>query len=145
MVVVEAAEQPGPLISAPMAGKQGRQVMAVPGSPLDPRAAATDGLSRQGAARVRGAGNVLEVLTGLPPLYVAAPPPPACLPDAAQGPRGDDQMARVRKAMSSNPMPIDGHPRAAGLAAARSNAVLLELGIAGEAVSYPGQPVARAV
>ena len=112
--------------------------MAVPGSPLDPRAAATDGLSRQGAARVRGAGDVLEVLTGLPPLYVAAPPPPACLPDAAQGPRGDDQMARVRKAMNPNPMPIDGHPRAAGLAAARSNAVLLELGIAGEAVSYPG-------
>jgi DNA processing protein len=145
VVVVEAAERSGSLISARMAGEQGREVMAVPGSPLDPRAAGTNGLIRQGAALVRHAGDVLEVLTGLPPLYVAAPPPPAFLPESPDAPLGDDQLARVRQALSPNPMPIDEIARAAGLAAARCNAVLLELEIAGEAISYPGGLVARAV
>jgi DNA processing protein len=72
-VVVEAAERSGSLISARMAGEQGREVMAVPGSPLDPRAAGTNGLIRQGAALVRHAQDVLELLAGLPSLHVAAP------------------------------------------------------------------------
>ena len=75
-VVVEAAERSGSLKSARMAEEQGREVMAVPGSPLDPRAAGTNGLIRQGAALVRHAQDVLEVLAGLPSLHVAAPPPP---------------------------------------------------------------------
>lgn len=75
-VVVEAAERSGSLISARMAGEQGREVMAVPGSPLDPRAAGTTGLIRQGAVLVRHAADVLDVLSGLPPLQFAAPPPP---------------------------------------------------------------------
>jgi len=74
-VVVKAAERSGSLISARMAGEQGREVMAVPGSPLDPRASGTNGLIRQGAALVRHAQDVLEVLAGLPSLHVAAPRP----------------------------------------------------------------------
>jgi DNA processing protein len=91
-VVVEAAERSGSLISARMAGEQGREVMAVPGSPLDPRAAGTNGLLRQGAIPVRRAADVLDVLTGLPPLHVAAPPPPPS--------RRNSSMGRCRKASS---------------------------------------------
>lgn len=144
-VVVEAAERSGSLISARMTGEQGREIMAVPGSPLDPRAAGTNGLIRQGAILVRHAGDVLEVLSGLPPLHVSAPPPPAFTPDYPDGPLPESQLARVRQALSPHPMPLDEIARAAGLPPAQCNAVLMELELAGEALSYPGGLVARAV
>lgn len=144
-VVVEAAERSGSLISARMAGEQGREVMAVPGSPLDPRAAGTNGLIRQGAVLVRHAADVLDVLTGLPPLQFAAPPPPAFTPEFLDGPLPEDQLARVRQALSPHPMPLDEIARAAGLNAAQCSAVLMELELAGDALSYPGGLVARAV
>ncbi len=144
-VVVEAAERSGSLISARMAGEQGREIMAVPGSPLDPRAAGTNGLIRQGAVLVRHAADVLEVLAGLPALHVAAPPPPAFHADGPDGALPEDQVARVRQALSPHPMPIDEIARAAGLTAAQCSAVLMELELAGEALSYPGGLVARAV
>ena len=144
-MVVEAAERSGSLISARMAGEQGREVMAVPGSPLDPRAAGTNGLIRQGAALVRHAGDVLEVLAGLPALHVSAPPPPTFTPDYLGAPPPQDHLARVRQALSPHPMPIDEIARAAGLNAAQCSAVLMELELAGEALSYPGGLVARAV
>lgn len=144
-VVVEAAERSGSLISARMAGEQGREVMAVPGSPLDPRAAGTNGLIRQGAALVRHAQDVLEVLAGLPPLQVAAPAPPAFTPEFLDGPLPAGQVDRVREALSPHPMPIDEIARAAGLNSAQCQAVLMELELAGEVLSYPGGLVARAV
>ncbi len=144
-VVVEAAERSGSLISARMAGEQGREVMAVPGSPLDPRAAGTNSLIRQGAALVRHAADVLEVLGTLPPLHLAAPPPPAFAPDFPDGPSPQDQLGRVLQALSPHPMPIDEIAQAAGLGPARCSALLMELELAGEALSYPGGLVARAV
>ncbi|HRJ00686.1 MAG TPA: DNA-processing protein DprA, partial [Hyphomonas sp.] len=92
-VVVEAAERSGSLISARMAGEQGREVMAVPSSPLDPRAAGTNRLIRQGAALVRHAEDVLEVLSGLPPLQVAAPPAPEFEADFPGGEVPRDMLA----------------------------------------------------
>lgn len=53
--MVVAAERSGSLLSARRAGEQGREVMTVPGSPLVPRAAGTNGLIRQGVALVRHA------------------------------------------------------------------------------------------
>ena len=65
VVVVEAALRSGSLITARMAGEQGREVMAVPGSPLDPRCRGTNRLIREGAALIEDAEQILEVLTGL--------------------------------------------------------------------------------
>lgn len=145
VVVVEAAERSGSLISARMAGEQGREVMAVPGSPLDPRAAGTNRLIRQGAILVRHAADVLEVLSGLSPLQVAAPPSPEFETGFPDGEVPSDMLARVREALTPHAIPIDEIARAAGLSAAQCSAVLMDLELAGEAVSMAGGLVARAV
>jgi DNA processing protein len=61
-IVIEATLRSGSLITARLAGEQGRDVMAVPGSPLDPRASGPNHLIREGATLVREASDVLEVL-----------------------------------------------------------------------------------
>ncbi|KCZ94007.1 DNA-processing protein DprA [Hyphomonas johnsonii] len=145
VVVVEAAERSGSLISARMAGEQGREVMAVPGSPLDPRAAGTNALIYQGASLVRHAGDVLEILSSLRFGQVSAPPagPFESAPDDAPVPT--DQVARVLEALSPHPMPIDEIARATGLGAARCAAILMELELSGDALTLPGGLAARAV
>jgi DNA processing protein len=65
IVVVEAALRSGSLITARIANEQGREVMALPGSPLDPRCRGANRLIREGAALVEETDHVLEVLTGL--------------------------------------------------------------------------------
>src|SRR6185503_4625628 len=62
VVVVEASERSGSLITARLAGEQGREVFAVPGSPLDPRATGTNTLLKQGATPVTEAADVIQVL-----------------------------------------------------------------------------------
>ena len=74
-LLVEAAERSGSLISARTAGEQGREVMAVPGSPLDPRAAGTNHLIQQGAAVVRSGEDVIEILSGIGLSRFEAGPP----------------------------------------------------------------------
>lgn len=63
VVIVEAAHRSGSLITARMAAEQGREVFAVPGSPLDPRAAGTNDLIKQGAALVTQAADVINAVT----------------------------------------------------------------------------------
>ncbi|MGH6677916.1 MAG: DNA-processing protein DprA, partial [Bradyrhizobium sp.] len=62
VVVVEAAQRSGSLITARMAAEQGREVFAVPGSPLDPRAAGTNGLIKLGASLVTEAADVIQAV-----------------------------------------------------------------------------------
>lgn len=64
VVVVEAEARSGSLITARFAGEQGREVFAVPGSPLDPRAAGPNGLIKEGARLVTSAEDVLDALRG---------------------------------------------------------------------------------
>ncbi|MEH6410179.1 MAG: DNA-processing protein DprA, partial [Hyphomonas sp.] len=144
-VVVEAAERSGSLISARMAGEQGREVMAVPGSPLDPRAAGTNALLYQGASLVRHAADVIEILSSLRFGHVSSPETPPYDPESHDDPLPDSQVARVREALSPHPMPIDEIARASGLSAARCAAVLAELELSGEAVTLSGGLAVRAV
>src|SRR5919197_261729 len=62
VVIVEAAHRSGSLITARMAAEQGREVFAVPGSPLDPRAAGTNDLIKQGATLVTEASDIINAV-----------------------------------------------------------------------------------
>lgn len=76
VVVVEAAHRSGTLITAKCALDQGRDVMAVPGHPMDARAAGCNALIRDGALLVRSAEDVLAAI-GLDAAKTVVPPPMA--------------------------------------------------------------------
>lgn len=100
VIVAEAAERSGSLITARNALDQGREVLAVPGHPLDPRAAGGNLLLRDGATLIRHAGDVLEAL--------GRPPPRNTLPAAEQlpPPRGGAAIARAMAALHVKRPPL---------------------------------------
>ncbi|GAB4572380.1 MAG: DNA-processing protein DprA [Rhodothalassiaceae bacterium] len=142
VLVIEAAERSGSLITARLAGEQGREVFAVPGSPLDPRTRGTNSLLKAGAHLVETADDVTDILSGLaPPVsepvsggWRAPPAPEAEIPEGAH-----DALLEL---LSFTPTRIDDLARDSGLPAGVVLAVLLELEIAGRIERLPG---ARAV
>lgn len=142
LVVVEAAQRSGSLISARLAGEMGRLVFAVPGSPLDPRAAGANGLLKDGAILVTGARDVLEQIA---PLVGQPLPPPASLeepPDfSATPPPADDDRARLMEALGPVPVGIDEIIRHTGIHPAQVFMILLELDLAGRLERHAGGSV----
>ncbi len=135
VVVVEAELKSGSLITARLAGEQGRDVFAVPGSPLDPRARGTNDLIRQGAWLVEDADDVLRVLDGQP--GVAEPEPPTY----GRGEEEGDTEPLIRALetfLSHTPTAIDELARAAGAPVSLTAAALMELALAGRAELLPG-------
>ena len=145
-VVIEAAERSGSLISARLAGEQGREVMAVPGSPLDPRSAGTNRLLRNGATLVRHAGDVVEAISSqlgqTGPVRWQHPLPLDPASDA--GPPPDGLSARILEALSPTPLPIAEIAHASACSARQCAAVLMELEIEGKALTHAGGLASRA-
>jgi DNA processing protein len=138
VVVVEAAARSGSLISARTALEQGREVMAVPGSPLDPRARGTNGLIRQGATLVETAADVLACLSA-PTLHLGQSElfqPPG--PEWQDGSPPETQLARLREALSPTPVPVADLARATGLSEVTTSALLVELELSGQAQTFYG-------
>src|SRR3954454_13457034 len=130
IVVVEAARRSGSLITARFALEQGREVFAVPGSPLDPRAEGTNDLLKQGAILVTEAADVITVvrpILGEQVATAAAEPDVAPLPAAE--PDGDER-ARIVALLGPTPMPVDDLIRLSGSSPATVRVVLLELELA---------------
>jgi len=142
LIVVEAALRSGSLISARLAGEMGRLVFAVPGSPLDPRAAGTNGLLKDGAILVTEARDVLDALA---PLSNLPPPAPESFdepPDFSAAPAtGDDDRARIVETLGPTPVAVDEIIRHTGLHPAQVFMVLLELDLAGRLERHPGGSV----
>jgi DNA processing protein len=141
VVVVEAELRSGSLITARLAAEQGREVLAVPGSPLDPRAKGTNDLIRQGAALCEGAEDVLRALEGLrgfrEPERGGYSGGPAAEPD-------DALRAQVAALLSPTPVSRDEIVRATGAPAPAVFAALVELSLAGRCELMPGGMVAAA-
>lgn len=143
IVVVEAAERSGSLITARLAGEQGREVMAVPGSPLDPRCRGANGLIRNGATLVENAEDVLSVVRAMREPGIAEPPAEGFRAGPATGESvPDDIRARVMEALGPTPAPMDGIIRELGLPPALVLTVLLELELAGKLERMPGNMAA---
>ena len=134
VVVVEAELRSGSLITARLAGEQGREVFAVPGSPLDARAKGTNDLIRQGAALCEGAEDVLRALESM--RGVREPPPSRF----AQSPGEPDSelIERVAALLSPTPVAWDELARAAAAPGPQVYAALVELSLVGRAELLAG-------
>jgi DNA processing protein len=141
VVVVEATLNSGSLITARLAGEQGRDVFAVPGSPLDPRAKGTNGLIRQGAILTESAEDVLAQLSPERPRPIA---PAAVQPHPLAPENTDALQAEILRRLGPAPVEVDELVRLLGASAAEVSAALLDLEFAGQLTRHPGQKVSLA-
>ncbi|MCW3847874.1 DNA-processing protein DprA [Sphingomonas sp. LB-2] len=141
-VVVEAAPRSGSLITARIAAEAGREVMAVPGSPLDPRAQGCNLLIREGATLVQSVEDILEAIRPIDPRALRSPvsrygaEPPADANDA-------DRRA-IKALLGPVPVAVDELIRQAALPAPVVQMVLLELELAGRLERHAGGRVSFA-
>jgi DNA processing protein len=138
VVIVEAAKRSGSLITARCALEQGREVFAVPGSPLDPRAEGTNGLIKQGATPVT---ETADIVSALQPImerheWFVREPGQDILPGDDEP--ADDERARIISLLGPAPVGIDDLVRLAQSSPAVVRMVLLELEIAGRIERHGG-------
>ncbi len=157
VVVVEAAERSGSLITARLAAEQNREVFAAPGHPLEPRAAGTNRLIKEGAIFTTGAGDVEDALQSLLKAWTKktaqeAPAPGAksAEPDAAAAQAGNASCGRsaemlvgdgfafleeairgVQRLLSLSPIDVDELCRLSGMEARHVHAALVSLDLSG--------------
>lgn len=136
-VVVEAAPRSGSLITARLAAEAGREVMAVPGSPLDPRAQGCNQLIRDGATLIQNATDVVEAIR-LPASSVRAA---TTRYEPAPEMNGDDALGVVKELLGPSPVPVDEIIRLSGASAGAVQMALLELDLAGRLDRHAGNRV----
>jgi DNA processing protein len=138
VVVVEAARRSGSLITSRLALEQGREVFAVPGSPLDPRAEGTNSLLKQGATLVTEAEDVIAVLRPILGQSVDAPveEPDAAAPSSHEP--GEGERARIFELLGPTPVLIDDLVRLSGSSPGIVRKVLFELELAGRLERHGG-------
>ncbi|WP_299393141.1 DNA-processing protein DprA [Pelagibius sp.] len=165
LVIVEAAKRSGSLITARFAAEQGRDVFAVPGSPLDPRAAGCNHLIREGATLVESAAQILDDLraplpappgssapgssapgsspTGLQQVFAPQAPPPPTPPIAERAEAGPNERRDLEELLGPEPIMVDELVRLSGLPIGVVHSALLDLELAGRIERHPGNRVAR--
>jgi DNA processing protein len=138
-VVVEAAPRSGSLITARLAAEAGREVMAVPGSPLDPRAQGCNLLIRDGATLVQNAADVVEAIrpyqTQVRSEHTTYEHRPEEMLD------GEDVLASVEALLGPSPVPVDEIIRLSGAPAGSVQTALLEMDLAGRLDRHVGNKV----
>lgn len=144
VVVIEAAQRSGTLHTARFALEQNREIFAVPGAPLDPRAEGCNRLIRQGAHLITEVGHILEVLAPISGRQTG-------LSHRTANPRQTDQTTpaepstpdrdQVLSALGKAPVGIDELIRHTGLPARTVQLILLELELANRIERHAGQLV----
>ena len=143
VLVIEAATRSGSLITARFALEQGREVFAVPGSPLDPRCRGTNDLIRNGAILTESVEDVLRDLA--PSLGRPQAAREAAQPTVEMNAVGEPELAHARvlvsDLLSPDPVPIDELVRQCQLTPALVVTILLEFELAGRIERHPGNQV----
>ncbi|OYW45105.1 MAG: DNA protecting protein DprA [Sphingomonadales bacterium 32-68-7] len=142
-LVVEAAPKSGSLITARLAGEAGREVMAIPGSPLDARSHGCNQLIREGAVLVQTPEDVIELLSdfdGRPRSALREAQPGYALSDDEAA----DEPAQIGALLTTAPVAIDELVRQSGAGAGAVQLALLELEIAGRLARHAGGRVSLA-
>ena len=145
VVVIEAAARSGSLITARFALEQGREVFAVPGSPMDPRCRGSNGLIRQGATLVQDAGDIIEAIGPMverPTLWES----PAVreregFSPTVDGGDFDQDRRRLIALLGPTPVGVDELIRLSELTPAVVVTILLELELAGRLDRHAGNRV----
>lgn len=135
VLVVEAAPQSGSLITARLAGEQGREVFAIPGSIHTPLSKGCHQLIRQGAKLVESAEDIIEELRGT---WAPACAPPAPIEAIGAAPAPNTPEALVLSILDSTPRTLDELVIRSGLTVDRLSAILLTLELEGRAAPLPG-------
>ena len=143
VLVVEAARRSGTLITARFARDDNREVFVIPGHPLDPRAAGTNDLLKQGATLVTEPGDIIAALRPMSGIACAQETAHAEFEPAAIKPvppplLADHDRATVLSALGPAPVDVDEIARAAGLSIRAARLVLMELDLAGR-IEHHGQ------
>ncbi|NQV55295.1 MAG: DNA-protecting protein DprA [Rhodospirillales bacterium] len=144
ILVVEATQKSGSLITARFAAEQNREVFAVPGSPLDPRAQGANALIKQGAHLVQTAEDIVEILSGLFQHQLKEPQPIENIDVySTELDESEIESARnqVRKLLGPTPIAVDELIRRCQMSLAVVATVLLELELAGRLERHPGNQV----
>jgi DNA processing protein len=136
-VVVEAAPRSGSLITARLAAEAGREVMAVPGSPLDPRAQGCNQLIRDGATLVQNAADVVDELRPAQARVASA----ADRYEAVAEEPSEDALGAVEALLGPSPVPVDELIRLSGASSGAVQMALLELDLGGRLDRHAGGKV----
>ncbi len=142
-LVVEAAPKSGSLITARLAGEAGREVMAIPGSPLDSRSRGCNQLIRDGAVLVQSADDVVELLSSFEGSPRSSFKEPEVWPYEAGEDFADEEPAQIDSLLTAAPVAVDEVIRQSGQSAASVQLALLEMEIAGQLVRHAGGKVSR--
>jgi len=140
VIVVEAEIRSGSLITARLAAEQGREVFAVPGSPLDPRSRGPNSLLRDGATLCERVEDVLDALGNIRAARIK-PRPPAPVEISAD--LDNATLGAVEALLSPTPTPRDDLARSLGLPVSVVSGALLELSLVGRARLLPGGLASR--
>jgi DNA processing protein len=136
-VVVEAAPRSGSLITARLAAEAGREVMAVPGSPLDPRAQGCNQLIREGATLIQSAADIFEAIGPIDPRMVRQEGS-GFAPAPVSADVGVAERRAITGLLGPAPVPVDELIRQSGVPPALVQTVLLELELAGRLERHAG-------
>lgn len=141
VLVVEAGLRSGSLITARLAAEQGREVLAVPGFPNDPRSAGPNSLIRDGAGLITNAEDVIQAVMAPMRLFSAKETPQDTLVPPVEEVTMDK--AALLSLLSYTPIAVDDLAAQCHMSIPTMQAMMLEMELAGLIIRYPGNRIAR--
>ena len=142
LIVTEATKRSGSLITARLAAEQGREVFAVPGSPLEERSEGANHLLKQGAHMASSAADVLEMLPSIP-MFQTPQTQVDFSPEPRPQPSEEPLLDQIRQNLSAHPVSIDALIQECQVPTYEVIAALADLELMGDVHQHPGGQYSR--